>query len=110
MTAAAEGGNIRFFRGAEKAPSRTHGIDRVLRVSSMAVIAEDAVCGMDAVAPELYRLAQPAGLAAVAADADNFLLRRCIGGSTQAGHPHYKENQAQTGKWLIHLSSLLIHE
>jgi hypothetical protein len=97
MAAAAKSGDSGLFRRAEKPPGRTHGIDGVFRVPAMAVIACNAVGGMDAFPPEFYRLAKPAGLGAVASDADNLIPGGNICDRDRLDYAGNKECKAYAG-------------
>lgn len=69
VAAAAEGGDSRFSGGSEESPGRTHGIGGVGGITSVTVVAGDAVLVVDAAAPLFDRDSAPAGLAAVALQA-----------------------------------------
>jgi len=74
VAAAAEGGDSRLLRHAEKPPCRAHGTRAVRRIAAMAAVAADAVLRMDAPLPELNRFAVLPRQLSMTGDADD--LRR----------------------------------
>src|SRR6516225_2499392 len=68
MTAAAELGNGLLIRNAEKTARGAHCHDHIGRITAMAVVAGDAVSGMNALSPGRDRCSEAAHLPSVALD------------------------------------------
>lgn len=80
MASATESRNSGFAWNAKKAPDRAHGVGGISRVSAMAVVARNAVVGVDAPAPGFYRCPSFARLGSVALETDSLFLAAGVSG------------------------------
>ena len=83
MAASAKVGNGSILGRTEEAAAWIHGIGGIPRVAAMAVMAGNAVLGMDAPLPEPNRLHESAALDTVALDTDGLAFRRTGQGRDQ---------------------------